>query len=456
VVGLVTLLAMGVGVAVVSSMPNVYRASVVVRVEPARVSPELVQPTVTQLIEDRLKTVRFELFSRPILERVISDTNLYPKLREQRGVAAAVEEMRHHLDVKVEGENAFELTFEDSDPKVATTVANRLPALFAEETLKVRSDQAEAAQELFGDELDKLSKEVAEQEAKISQFKLQHLGELPEQMEANMRGLERLMALMAEKNESLRDAQRRQAEFSKNHFDADTEVGHLIRRQAELNQALDTAKSQWTEDHPEVQRLEREQVSIRSHLQETERQEQSADAERAVANKQVNEVQQEIATMQEQADMYRARLDNTPRWSAPLAALDRQYESLKAKYTQMLSKKVEADVAYDMELRARSQMFHVLSDAAEPVAPVRPDKTAGLALALLLAIGLGALVGIGLEMNDDSLRAAADARHSLHLPVLATVPRMGRLLGSGSSNGRGRASNGIRTLRPQTRSNQNS
>jgi polysaccharide chain length determinant protein (PEP-CTERM system associated) len=425
-VAAVALSAMAIGFGVVAAMPNVYKASATVRVEPARMSPEMVQATVTQLIEDRLKTVRMELFSRPILERVIEDADLYPKLRNEKGMDAAVEEMRRHLDVRVEGENAFELTFEDADPKLAATVANRLPQLFAEETLQVRADQAQAAQDLFGDELARLSSQVSEQEKKIQEFKLAHLGELPEQMEANMRGLERLMALMGEKSEALRDAQRRLAEFSKNRYDADSEAGRLAHRETEVGQAMFTAKSQWTGDHPEVQRLEREMASVHNRRMEAERLAMASDNNRATAYHQVSEIQHEIGVLQEQADAYKQRLDNTPKWSEPLAALDREYESLKAKYTQMLSKKVEADVAHDLEMRARAQMFHVLSEAPVPVAPVRPDRPTGFTLAALIALALGVLFGVALELNDDSLREPAEAHGALRLPVLASVPQMGR------------------------------
>src|SRR5438132_432003 len=84
--------------------------------------------------------------------------------------------------------------------------------VFAEETLKVRAAQAQQAQELFADELSKLSREVAGQEQKINAFKLAHLGELPEQMESNMRGLERATLLMGQKSAELHDSQRRYLE----------------------------------------------------------------------------------------------------------------------------------------------------------------------------------------------------------------------------------------------------
>lgn len=431
----VALVIFALGAATVAGAPNVYRASTVVRVEQHRMSPELVNATVTQQIEDRLKTIQAELFSRPILERAVEELNLYPDTVKKSGTGAAAEELRRHLDVKVEGDNAFELTFEDGNAETAAKVANRLPELFADEALKVRAAQTEQAQQLFGDELQKLSVQAGQQEQKINEFKVAHLGELPEQMEANMRTMERLTMLLGTKGDNLRDAQRRLQDAMRGHIDANSDAGRLAVRESEVKNAFDTAKSQYTSDHPEVQRLSRELATVHNQRITAENQARASDTTRAEAAAEVKALTAELATLQQQLDTYRQRIDNTPRWSVPLAELNRQYDALKAKYDQMLSRKVEADVAHDLEMRARAQTFHVLSTAEAPTSPVRPDRAAGFMLVGLVALALGLLAGVVLEMQDDTLREVSDAHNALRLPVLAVVPDLGKkpVLGTGKT-----------------------
>ncbi len=127
-----------VGLALVLAAPSVYQATAVVRVEPQRPTEEMVQRTVSEFIEQRLLTVRQELLARPVLQRAIEEMNLYPDIVSKHGIEAAVEAMRKDLDVKVEGETAFELPYRSRDPQTAAKVANRLPEIFAEETLKSR------------------------------------------------------------------------------------------------------------------------------------------------------------------------------------------------------------------------------------------------------------------------------------------------------------------------------
>jgi len=420
------------GAAIVAGTPNVYRANAVVRVEPDRPSHELLSPTVTQPVEDRLKSIESELFAQPLLVRVIQSQNLYPKIVAQSGVNAAAAEMRHHLDVKLDGDDAFSLTYENPDPRVAAAVANSLPALFAQEALDVRAEKAQNATDLFSDELANLSKQVVAQAQALDQFKLAHLGELPEQMESNMRGLDRLTTLLGTRADALRDARRRLVEAKKGRLDADSEAGRLAKREGELRGQLDTAASQFTADYPEVQRLKRELGVVHQQGAASAAAARAADTTRAEAAAEVAALERDVQSLQQQADMYRGRINETPRWSVPLAELDRKYDVLKTKYQQMLSRKVEADLSQELELRARQQMFHVLSPAVAPALPARPDRPAGFMLVALAALALGLLTGVVLELQDDSLREVADAHQALSIPVLATVPDLGRrpLLGA--------------------------
>jgi uncharacterized protein involved in exopolysaccharide biosynthesis len=115
-------------------------------------------------------------------------------------------------------------------------------------------------------------------------------------------------------------------------------------------------------------------------------------------------------------------LDNTPRWAHELGVLQRDYEIAKTKYQSVVSRKVEAEIAQELEDRSAEKAFNVISSAAPPSAPSRPDRMSGLMVCALLALGLGVLVGVVRDMRDDSLRNPAEVRDQLPLPVLAVVP----------------------------------
>src|SRR5262249_19182755 len=149
-----TVVLFALGAVIIVALPSAYKSSVVVRVEPLRPSKELVQNTVDEAIDQRLLTVRQQLMGRPVLQKAIEEMNLYPEVVSKKGMDAAVEQMRTDLEVKVEGENAFELTYGYSDPQTAAKVANRLPEIYAGQEVEFRQAQAARATQLFATELE--------------------------------------------------------------------------------------------------------------------------------------------------------------------------------------------------------------------------------------------------------------------------------------------------------------
>jgi succinoglycan biosynthesis transport protein ExoP len=423
-VGAIAAAVFAVGAAVVMTRPSMYEASSVVRVEPQRPGEEMVQRTVSELIEQRLLTVRQELMARPVLQKAIEEMNLYPDIVSDKGMETAVNKMRKDLIIRVEGENAFELTYASRDPQVAAQVANRLPALFAEETLKLRQAQASRATELFKGEMDSLAKSVTTWERRIAQFKVDHVGELPEQLEMNMRGLERVSHLMQTKSEELRVAEGRRSDLARARNAADSEAGRLEAAENGLTRSLVAARTSWTEDHPEVKRLANELETMSAKRQEAEGRLTAERMERSRVATLIEAIQGEMKDLQRQAEMYQKRLDNTPKWAHELAVMNRDYEIARTKYQSVVSRKVEAEIAEELEAKSSKSLFNVISPAGVPVTAARPDRMGGLMIALLIALGLGVLTGVVFEMRDDSIRDSHELRERLTLPVLAVVPEV--------------------------------
>jgi succinoglycan biosynthesis transport protein ExoP len=423
-VGAIAVAVFAVGAAVVMTRPSMYEATSVVRVEPQRPGEEMVQRTVSELIEQRLLTVRQELMARPVLQKAIEEMNLYPDIVSEKGIEAAVVQMRKDLTVRVEGENAFELTYANRDPQVAQQVANRLPALFADETLKLRQAQASRATQLFNEEMEALAKSVSAWERRIAQFKVDHMGELPEQLEMNMRGLERVSHLMQTKSEELRVAEARRSDLARARNAADSEAGRLEAAENGLTRALVAARTSWTEDHPEVKRLTNELETMTAKRKDAEGRLVAERQERARAATLIETIQAEMKDLQKQAEGYQKRLDNTPRWAHELAVMNRDYEIARTKYQSVVSRKVEAEIAEELEAKSSKSLFNVISPAGVPATPARPDRFGGMLIALLVALGVGVLTGVVLEMRDDSIRDGHELRERLTLPVLAVVPNM--------------------------------
>ena len=417
------------GAAVVATMPSVYTATTVVRVEPHHPIADMVQPTISETVDRRIVTVRQELLSRPVLQRTIEELGLYAEVREKSGIDAAVERMRKDIDVRIEGDNAFELTYSANDPDVAAQVANKLPQVFAELAVMARQGQAQRTTQLFAEEEKALRTQLVEWEQKITQFKVDHMGELPEQLETNMRGLDRTMGYIQARTDELRGAEMRRGDMLRAHLPGDSEVGRLKAQEAETLRLLTTARATWTPDHPEVQRLTKELGSLKGRISAAEARMVDERNERARMNKVIAEITRQIGDLEKQAQAFQARIDATPKWAHELGLMTREYDMLRAKYESVRSRKVEAELAQGLEQRGAKDVFQVISPATVPSTAAAPDRMSGLVLALLVALALGVLVGVLAESRDESIRDVDQVKQRLPMPVLAVVPELGTLKG---------------------------
>ena len=342
-----------------------------VRVEPQRPGEEMVQRTVSELIEQRLLTVRQELLARPVLQKAIEEINLYPEIVSEKGMEAAVEQMRKDLEVKVEGENAFELTYSARDPEVAAKVANRLPP-------GLRRGDAQAApgpgrarhRSCSADEMEELKKSVTDWEKRIAQFKVDHMGELPEQLEMNMRGLERVGDAAADQD---RGAARRRG--------PPLRPGPGSQRRRTPRPAACRPPENGL-DPPAGRRADhldrgspRGEAAARASCGTMAAQRKDAEG-RMVAERQeraraaglvAQPSRRTSSELQKQAETYQERLDSTPHWAHELGVMNRDYEIARTKYQSVVSRKVEAEIAQELEAKSAKSLFNVISPAGVPV-----------------------------------------------------------------------------------------
>ena len=124
----------------------VYRSDTLILIVPQRVPENYVRSSVTTKIEDRLQAISQQILSRTRLERVIQEFKLYePERHGGQYMENIVENMRRNIEVRIERGDAFRVGFLGTEPRTVQKVADRLSALFIEESLRDRSALADSA-----------------------------------------------------------------------------------------------------------------------------------------------------------------------------------------------------------------------------------------------------------------------------------------------------------------------
>ena len=177
-------------------IPSLYRSTTSIFIEPAKVPADYVKSTVTTDLEGRLRTIKQQLTSRTKLLKVIHELNLYPEA-VAKGIPdeVLVAIMRKNLDIVVPNRreaNFFQVHFLHHDPTKAMLGVSRLMSLFIEESIQGREEQAVGTTQFIENELQKFKVVLEKQESAIQSFKGRHMGELPSQLDANLRMLDNL------------------------------------------------------------------------------------------------------------------------------------------------------------------------------------------------------------------------------------------------------------------------
>ncbi|MFV2082428.1 MAG: Wzz/FepE/Etk N-terminal domain-containing protein, partial [bacterium] len=118
-------------------LPNLYRSSVSIYIEPQKVPQDYVRSTVTTDLQSRIRTIKQQLTSRTMLLKVINDLNLYSDDVQKRTLnEVLVSRMRDNLEIEVANKrdlNFFVVHYTHADPTKAMLGVSRLVSLFIEE-----------------------------------------------------------------------------------------------------------------------------------------------------------------------------------------------------------------------------------------------------------------------------------------------------------------------------------
>src|SRR5262244_2279882 len=279
-------------VTIIFSLPPFYRSTALVLVEGQQVPESFVAATVTSQLETRLHTINEEILSRARLESLINRFGLYPDLRKHAQSEELVDRMRRDikLELKVtpgrEGyrsaTTAFTLSYRGPDPQTVAQVTNTLASFYIEENLKVRERQATGTAEFLKVQITDTRKRLDELETRVSDFRRRNLGELPQQMQANLTAMENLNSQLRLNNDNQTRAIERRDSLTSLLAEAASSpqlygatpgapgpAEPRAARLARLRMELASARSRYTEEHPSVTRLKAEIAATEQDSAET-------------------------------------------------------------------------------------------------------------------------------------------------------------------------------------------
>ena len=442
VVAFLTVLAGGLTVTL--SLPAMYRSTASVLVQREELRDSLVRPGLTSELEARLRTIGQEALSRARLETLLERFDLYHTLRTRSTTEEAVEQLRRDIGLELTSAEvangrstiAFTLSFRGRDPDTVAQVTNSLAQFYVDENLKIRARQARGAAQLLARQVEETKQRLDEQERRVGDFKRRYIGELPEQVTANLSTLQRLNGQLALNSTSQTRALERRVALEKQLTEIESPSAAAGREGGggssliRLKRELARMRKQYSDRYPDVLQLKAEIAALEA-MEPGARRAEPEDPTVAGIRKSLAEVDADLRNLRaddqrlrREITAYQQRVETAPQHEQEFQQMSRDYRATKEQYDMIQKRYQDALVAQDIEQRHTADEFRILDPAIPAREPMAPNRLRLGVLTLALALGVAAAVVALVEHLDTSFHGLSDLRTFTSVPVLASIPRI--------------------------------
>ena len=464
-------LAIGLAIGyVVFRLPDLYESSTLIVVKPSTL-PNTVVPMITEeTLTRELASISQVVTSRSSLQPLVEKYDLYKEER-RRGEAMEViiDQMRKGIKVEVNTSrnditNAFNITYRGSDPKTTQAVAAELASRYVDEQTRGTVNAGTSAKQFIEEQVRAAKDEVDAIDTRRLSYLQQNMNNLPSQSQALVGRLtaqhEEQKALIAEigRLRDLAAAYRNQlGDISKsyeqeivlsaeNTTDPKTTAAwaELVRRRSEYEGELQSLISQYTEKHPDVvaKKKQIEDIKAQQDLMLNDWKDRIEERKQkltklsdprlltlrtniSMAEGDMDREQRLLDETNKQIAELNARINAIPNAEVGLEALDREYQTKKASYDNLLVEQQKIVVGADAAKEQQGGGIQVVDPANLPEKPVAPKRFMLTAGGFGIGFALGLLLVLIFEVRRlFTIQTIEDAKHYTALPVLASIPEL--------------------------------
>jgi polysaccharide chain length determinant protein (PEP-CTERM system associated) len=418
-------------------LPKSYESTTLIVVQPQEIPQAYVQSTVSEGVDEQVRTLAQAVLARSNLEPIINDLHLFAYERKHgTSIDILIETFRKRIKIDTSigqrgGSGYFSISYRGENPKTVADVTNRLASYFIDSNLKLRAQQASETTIFLQKQLDELKALLLQQESKVEQYRDKFMGELPDQLQSNVSTITGLQTRLDSLQMSLTAAMNRKSSIQEQLSQAEAGVtgssGPAPKtRLSDLRSQLDELKTRYTSDYPEIKILQNEITELEKQAKTGNRVDpRIADLRNQLkaAGADVESIQRDINSSKARIDQYQGRVEATPKREQEYTAMSRDYTITQENYQKLLDRLYEARRAEDMEKRQQGSQFRVVDYAQPPEMPVSPNPIKIAALFLMLGLASGAGLIVLLEFLDSSIKGIQQLEGlSGKIPCITAVP----------------------------------
>lgn len=403
------------------------------------------------------------LFSRALLERLVSEFGLYTKIVTRYGLGAGIEEMqKKDLHFTVREGYTFRVSFDTKSPELAQAVVKRASELLLQSHLVAQAEEAQQIQKFLDSEKGRAEGELRGRESELTLLMAQH----PEIVEITggrtgtlaaessgadtaSLGLE-MQALQL--RERVEQARRRPTGSSEAARPGTPGNSNEARTRAEMEVAAaqrDLAEKQatFTEEYPDVKRAAMRLATAKAYLRRVEA---SAAAAAPVApaappaqlvppsgadQPEIRFLQQQLELVEKQVRSARSHT-RPPQPRAETLTNPQAMAKVRSQYIELERRARESrehlalleNRHFQVEMQAlfasqgKQGDLVIVDPAFKPIVPLRSTRNKILAIGVLVSLGLAVGMSFFMTVRDDRLQGPEDLQRFGLPTLLCEVP----------------------------------
>lgn len=411
------------------------------------VAPEIakLEPVVQDNRTNPLNTEAEVIRSHPIIDKTIKRLGL----KKSDGVPLKSSEFLEQLTIKdVRGTDVLQISYNDTNPKVAAEVVNTLMNAYLEHNVAYHRSTVTAARKFLENQLPSAERVVRQAEAELRKF--QEKNRIFSLDEEASKSIETLADLERRINETRSQVSETSAQLkgireklgmnarqaiAVTSLSQSEGVQSVVKELQGIESQLADKRNVFTETHPEIVKLREKRDSLQQILQNRIAQVSGAEPGVTPRDLQVGQLKQQLsaemvqlesrrlglasqlATLTATEKEYRQRLNSLPLLRQQLRELERKVQAAQSTYSLLLQKLQESRIAENQNL-GNAQ---IISQATVPDQPLGSKSVNYLSAGLLGLLSSMAAMYL-LETRDKLIKTVDEARESMGLTLLGVIP----------------------------------
>jgi polysaccharide chain length determinant protein (PEP-CTERM system associated) len=401
-------------------------------------------------VVDRVRLAREIIFGRRIMDQILEiggwmKDNPSPEEQEKR-----IEAVQKRTKVSTVGRNLIKIEYRDADPERAFRLADRMGALFIQESVITQADESRRAYEFIDKQVGEYHKKLRAAEEELRDFRSKHLGTGPA-IEADVGA--RMAALetkIQESTQALQEAQIKKKSLQRQ-LSGEAEVATVLSREgqyrariAELQGQLETLRLSYHETYPDIVRIKQQINDLKDSIAAEKTRRETAKAtghvtidDSVLNNPMYQALRKDLSETEILIDTLRGRIAEAKRQitaavergqrqvggEATLAELTRDYQVNRDLYQDLLKKREKARVSMNLDVEKQGLRFKVQEPATLPTQPGGVRFLHFLLAGLFLGVTVPLAAIYAKVTIDPRVRVGRAVGESDRVPLLAVVPR---------------------------------